>query len=58
MQNKPEDKNYITAPDQLLASLARELKNPLILMARQAELAGESSNEKLFPLSGRRPRIR
>lgn len=48
MQPKPEDKNGKTTPDQLLSSLARELKNPLILMARKAELAENSSPNEAF----------
>lgn len=48
MRAKPEDKNFLTSQDRLLSSLARELKNPLILMARQAELAGKSSSDPAF----------
>lgn len=36
------------APDQLLKSLAKELKNPLTLIARQAELEAMQSDEKAF----------
>lgn len=38
MQSHFEDKNFAQMSNRLLASLARELKNPLILIARQAEL--------------------
>ena len=38
MQSHFEDKNFAQIPNRLLASLARELKNPLILIAREAEL--------------------
>ncbi len=37
VQLQPEDKNLFASPDQLLSSLVNELKNPLILIARQAE---------------------
>lgn len=48
VQNKPEDKNEVTTPDKLLSSLVRELKNPLVLIARKAELAGISSADTAF----------
>lgn len=47
MRSDPQDKNFPATSDQLLNSLARELKNPLILIARQAELGqntGDDSN--------------
>ncbi len=45
---RPEDKNFPISSDQLLSALARELKNPLILIARQAEVAGKSSETKVL----------
>lgn len=38
MLTPAEDKNYTTVQASLLKSLVKELKNPLILIARQAEL--------------------
>ncbi len=37
MHNQPEDKN-LPSEEKLLSALAKELKNPLLLIARQAEL--------------------
>ncbi|HEX5797032.1 MAG TPA: hypothetical protein VFX86_01430 [Candidatus Saccharimonadales bacterium] len=44
VQKHREDKNLYSAPDQLLRALARELKNPLILIARRSELEKNASN--------------
>ncbi|HET7673840.1 MAG TPA: hypothetical protein VFK11_05010 [Candidatus Saccharimonadales bacterium] len=45
MQSSTEDKNIQSSPDQLLNSLVRELKSPLILIARHAELEKAGSKD-------------
>ena len=48
MQSHSEDKNLPREPSRLLGALARELKNPLVLIARQAELEKSKGSNQAF----------